>query len=78
MEAPLTTSAGDDPVRVAYDAVIEPFVAFFRANGGGHGGLLSLGMITLYHLCDYMRGPMGAPYYTALHILRSPPSPMCA
>ena len=25
-----------------------------------------LGMITLYHLCDYMRGPMSNPYYKAL------------
>jgi PAT family beta-lactamase induction signal transducer AmpG len=30
--------------------------------------VLMLGMITLYHLSDYMRGPMSLPYYIALHI----------
>jgi PAT family beta-lactamase induction signal transducer AmpG len=25
-------------------------------------------MITFYHLCDYMRGPMINPYYSALHL----------
>jgi PAT family beta-lactamase induction signal transducer AmpG len=55
------------PLSAAVDAVVGPFVAFFRA----HGVLLAaltLGMITLYHLCDYLRGPMSNPYYKALGI----------
>jgi PAT family beta-lactamase induction signal transducer AmpG len=55
------------PARAAYDAVIEPFIVFFRTNGVGMAALI-LGMITLYHLCDYMRGPMSNPYYKALGI----------
>jgi PAT family beta-lactamase induction signal transducer AmpG len=31
---------------------------------------LMLGMITFYHLCDYMRGPMSNPYYLALGITK--------
>jgi PAT family beta-lactamase induction signal transducer AmpG len=31
-------------------------------------GALMLATITLYHLCDYMRGPMSLPYYHALGI----------
>ena len=49
----------------AIDAVVGPFVAFFRAHGVGVA-LLMLLMITTYHLCDYMRGPMSNPYYLAL------------
>ena len=30
--------------------------------------LLMLLVITLYHLCDYLRGPMSNPYYITLHI----------
>jgi len=56
-----------NPVRSVYDAVVEPFISFFRANGIGMAALM-LGMITLYHLCDYMRGPMSNPYYKALAI----------
>jgi PAT family beta-lactamase induction signal transducer AmpG len=53
------------PVRSVYDAVIGPIITFFRANGLAMAALM-LGMITLYHLCDYMRGPMSNPYYKAL------------
>ena len=55
------------PVRAVGDAVVGPFVAFFRAHGLGLAALM-LGMITLYHLSDYMRGPMSNPYYKALGI----------
>jgi MFS transporter, PAT family, beta-lactamase induction signal transducer AmpG len=51
----------------AVDAVVGPFTAFFRTHGVGLAALMLL-MITLYHLCDYMRGPMSNPYYVALHI----------
>jgi MFS transporter, PAT family, beta-lactamase induction signal transducer AmpG len=51
----------------AWDAVVEPFVTFFRAHGVAIASLTLL-VITTYHLCDYMRGPMSGPYYTALGI----------
>jgi PAT family beta-lactamase induction signal transducer AmpG len=59
--------AARHPARAAADAVIGPFVAFFRTHGAGLAALM-LGMITLYHLCDYLRGPMSNPYYAALGI----------
>ena len=57
--------AGVHPARAAFDAVIGPFGAFFRTHGVAMAALM-LGMITLYHLCDYLRGPMSNPYYKAL------------
>jgi PAT family beta-lactamase induction signal transducer AmpG len=59
--------AVDRPLRSVYDAVIGPLIAFFRAHGVAMAALMLL-MITFYHLCDYMRGPMTNPYYSALHI----------
>jgi PAT family beta-lactamase induction signal transducer AmpG len=56
-----------DPFRAGLDAVAGPFVAFFRAHGAAAAALM-LGTITLYHLCDYLRGPMSNPYYLALGI----------
>ena len=53
------------PARAGLDAVFGPILTFFRAHGLGMA-VLMLGMITLYHLCDYMRGPMSNPYYRAL------------
>jgi PAT family beta-lactamase induction signal transducer AmpG len=55
------------PAQAALDAVVGPFVAFFRSHGLAMGALM-LATITLYHLCDYMRGPMSLPYYHALGI----------
>jgi PAT family beta-lactamase induction signal transducer AmpG len=55
------------PLSAAADAVVGPFVAFFRAHGVLLAALM-LGVITLYHLCDYLRGPMSNPYYKALGI----------
>ena len=55
------------PLTAAIDAVVGPFVAFFRAHGLAAAALI-LGTITLYHLCDYLRGPMSNPYYLALGI----------
>jgi PAT family beta-lactamase induction signal transducer AmpG len=54
------------PLRGAYDTVVEPFVAFFRSHGWA--AVLILTVITLYHLCDYLRGPIVNPYYVDLHI----------
>jgi PAT family beta-lactamase induction signal transducer AmpG len=53
------------PARAGFDAVVGPILTFFRVHGPGMA-VLMLGMITLYHLCDYMRGPMSNPYYRAL------------
>lgn len=55
------------PLRTFSDAVVGPFIAFFRAHGLALAALM-LGMITLYHLCDYLRGPMSNPFYKALGI----------
>lgn len=53
--------AGLISLRGLYDTVIGPFVVFFRE----HGWLaaLILTMVTLYHLSDYLRGPVTNPYY---------------
>lgn len=55
------------PLAGLVDAVVGPFVAFFRSHGAAAAALM-LGTITLYHLCDYLRGPMSNPYYLALGI----------
>jgi PAT family beta-lactamase induction signal transducer AmpG len=55
------------PLAGVVDAVVGPFMAFFRAHGVAAAALM-LGTITLYHLCDYLRGPMSNPYYLALGI----------
>jgi PAT family beta-lactamase induction signal transducer AmpG len=55
------------PARAVYDAVIGPLIAFFRTHGWAMAALM-LSAITFYHLCDYMRGPMSNPYYSALGI----------
>jgi PAT family beta-lactamase induction signal transducer AmpG len=60
---------GRNPLRIARDAVIGPFADFFRTHGVAVA-LLMLGMITTFHLCDYLRGPMGNPYYHALGIAK--------
>ena len=62
-----SVGARGHPARALYDSVINPFVIFFRTHGAGMAALM-LGMITLYHLSDYMRGPMSNPYYKALGI----------
>jgi PAT family beta-lactamase induction signal transducer AmpG len=56
-----------NPAKAAFDTLIGPFIAFFRANGLALGAMMLL-TITLYHLCDYMRGPMTNPYYLDLGI----------
>jgi MFS transporter, PAT family, beta-lactamase induction signal transducer AmpG len=61
-----TETAVRNPLRGAYDTVIEPFIAFFRTHGWA--ALLMLAVISLYHLCDYLRGPIINPYYVDLHI----------
>ena len=53
--APLTTARG------LADAIVSPFVEFFRAHGSL--ALLMLLMISFYQLGDYVSGPMYNPYY---------------
>ena len=59
--------AGRHPIAALADAVAGPFMTFFKAHGAAAAALM-LGTITLYHLCDYLRGPMSNPYYLALGI----------
>ena len=54
-EAPLWTGRG------FFDAVVGPFIAFFRAHGWL--ALVMLTAISLYRLPDFVMGPMANPYY---------------
>jgi PAT family beta-lactamase induction signal transducer AmpG len=54
-EAPLWTPRG------FFDAVVGPFIAFFRTHGWL--ALLMLAAISLYRLPDYLMGPMSNPFY---------------
>src|ERR1700722_18460688 len=54
-EAPLSTLRG------FFDAVIGPFIAFFRAHGWL--ALVMLAAISLYRVPDFVMGPMSNPYY---------------
>ncbi len=54
-ESPLWTTRG------FLDAVVGPFLAFFRAHGWL--ALVMLAAISLYRLPDFIMGPMANPYY---------------
>ena len=54
-EAPLWTGRG------FFDAVVGPFIAFFRAHGWL--ALVMLAAISLYRVPDFIMGPMANPYY---------------
>jgi PAT family beta-lactamase induction signal transducer AmpG len=54
-EAPIWTGRG------FFDAVVGPFIAFFRAHGWL--ALLMLAAISLYRVPDFVMGPMANPYY---------------
>ena len=60
------TGPGRDILYDPDNFVAAPFIGFFRAHGWM--ALLMLSVITLYHLCDYLRGPIVNPYYVDLHI----------
>jgi PAT family beta-lactamase induction signal transducer AmpG len=62
-EAPLWTARG------FFDAVVGPFIAFFRAHGWL--ALLMLAAISLYRLPDYIMGPMSNPYYHDLGLSKA-------
>ena len=51
-----------------FDAVIGPFIAFFRAHGWL--ALVMLAAISLYRIPDFMMGPMANPYYIALGLTK--------
>jgi PAT family beta-lactamase induction signal transducer AmpG len=51
-----------------FDAVIGPFVAFFRDHG--KLALLMLAAISLYRLPDFLLGPMANPFYSDLGIAK--------
>jgi PAT family beta-lactamase induction signal transducer AmpG len=51
-----------------FDAVIGPFVAFFRDHG--KLALLMLAAISLYRLPDFLLGPMANPFYADLGIAK--------
>lgn len=49
-----------------FDAVLGPFVAFFRTHG--RWALLMLAAISLYRLPDFVMGPMNNPFYADVGI----------
>ena len=51
-----------------FDAVVGPFIAFFRAHGWV--ALLMLAAISLYRIPDFMMGPMANPYYIDLGLTK--------
>jgi MFS transporter, PAT family, beta-lactamase induction signal transducer AmpG len=61
-EAPLWTPRG------FLDAVVGPFIAFFRAHGWL--ALVMLAAISLYRLPDFIMGPMANPYYHDLGLTK--------
>jgi len=61
-EAPLSTPRG------FFDAVVGPFIAFFRAHGWL--ALVMLAAISLYRLPDFMMGPMAGSYYVDLGLAK--------
>jgi PAT family beta-lactamase induction signal transducer AmpG len=60
--APLLTLRG------FFDAVVGPFIAFFRAHGWL--ALVMLVAISLYRIPDFMMGPMANPYYHDLGLTK--------
>jgi PAT family beta-lactamase induction signal transducer AmpG len=62
VQAPLWTLRG------FFDAVVGPFIAFFRAHGWL--ALVMLAAISLYRLPDFVMGPMANPYYHDLGLAK--------
>ena len=54
--------------RSIFDAVVGPFIAFFRAHGWL--ALVMLAAISLYRIPDFMMGPMANPYYHDLGLTK--------
>jgi MFS transporter, PAT family, beta-lactamase induction signal transducer AmpG len=51
-----------------FDAIVGPFIAFFRTHGWL--ALVMLAAISLYRLPDFMMGPMANPYYHDLGLAK--------
>ena len=51
-----------------WDAIVGPFIAFFRAHG--RNALLMLAAISLYRLADFVIGPMINPFYADLGLAK--------
>jgi MFS transporter, PAT family, beta-lactamase induction signal transducer AmpG len=51
-----------------FDAIVGPFIAFFRAHGWV--ALVMLAAISLYRIPDFMMGPMANPYYHDLGLTK--------
>ena len=51
-----------------FDAIVGPFIAFFRAHGWL--ALVMLAAISLYRLPDFVMGPMANPYYHDLGLTK--------
>ena len=51
-----------------FNAIVGPFIAFFRAHGWL--ALVMLAAISLYRLPDFMMGPMANPYYHDLGLTK--------
>jgi MFS transporter, PAT family, beta-lactamase induction signal transducer AmpG len=62
------TRIGLSPTRIV-DAVVGPFVAFFRQFGPP--ALLILLMVSAYHLSDYLRGPVINPFYVQIGLSKT-------
>lgn len=63
----LSEAIGDKPMwtpRGLFDAVVGPFIAFFKTHGTL--ALLMLAAISLYRLPDFVMGPMTGPFYLEL------------
>jgi PAT family beta-lactamase induction signal transducer AmpG len=55
------------PLSGINDAVVGPFVTFFRAHGVAAASFMLL-LVGLFELCNFMRGPMINPFYKALGV----------
>ena len=50
------------------DAVVGPFVAFFKAHGAL--ALLMLLMISVYRLPEFLIGPVAGPFYSVIGVIK--------
>ncbi|MGR4864977.1 AmpG family muropeptide MFS transporter [Caulobacter sp. LARHSG274] len=71
-DAVMAANAAAKPLwtpRGLWDAIVGPFIEFFTAHGAF--ALLILVTITLYHLSDYVRGPISNPFYHDLGLAKA-------
>ena len=63
---PLPLSESNFSFRKIFDAIVGPFIAFFKQHGSK--AFLMLAAISLYRLADFFMGPMANPFYKDLQI----------